>query len=142
MAEKPSPKELTMNTLAKSTPTKSNDTRPIGLTLQLEGLAIAATAIWVYADTGAGWLLFAALILVPDLFMLGYLRGARPGARVYNLGHSYTTPLTLLALGYGLDIPALVPPALIWVAHIGADRAMGYGLKYASGFRDTHLSRA
>ncbi|MFP5406506.1 MAG: DUF4260 family protein, partial [Gammaproteobacteria bacterium] len=31
------------------------------------------------------------------------------------------------------------PPtlALVWAAHIGADRALGYGLKYGSGFGDT-----
>ena len=31
--------------------------------------------------------------------------------------------------------------ALIWIAHIGLDRALGYGLKYATGFGDTHLGR-
>ncbi|MGQ7476239.1 DUF4260 family protein [Streptococcus suis] len=28
---------------------------------------------------------------------------------------------------------------LIWLAHIGWDRAFGYGLKYESGFKHTHL---
>jgi hypothetical protein len=31
--------------------------------------------------------------------------------------------------------------AMIWLAHIGFDRALGYGLKYASGFGFTHLGR-
>jgi len=31
--------------------------------------------------------------------------------------------------------------ALILAAHIAAARALGYGLKYASGFKDTHLGR-
>ena len=31
--------------------------------------------------------------------------------------------------------------ALIWLAHIGVDRLLGYGLKYPTGFKDTHLQR-
>jgi hypothetical protein len=31
--------------------------------------------------------------------------------------------------------------ATIWIAHIGFDRALGYGLKYGSGFTHTHLGR-
>jgi hypothetical protein len=31
--------------------------------------------------------------------------------------------------------------ALIWLAHIGMDRMLGYGLKYSGGFKDTHLGR-
>jgi hypothetical protein len=31
--------------------------------------------------------------------------------------------------------------ALIWLAHIGFDRALGYGLKYKAGFGFTHLGR-
>lgn len=123
------------------TVTKSNRIHPVRWILQLEGFAIFAVAVWAYVGTGGGWLFFAALILLPDLFMLGYLRGPRLGALVYNLGHTYPVPLGLLAVGYALGLPALVPVALIWVAHIGADRAMGFGLKYASGFKDTHLSR-
>ncbi|KKB35215.1 hypothetical protein QY97_01956 [Bacillus thermotolerans] len=30
---------------------------------------------------------------------------------------------------------------LIWSAHIGMDRAIGYGLKYSTHFKDTHLNR-
>lgn len=31
--------------------------------------------------------------------------------------------------------------ALIWLLHIGFDRAIGYGLKYPSSFKETHLGR-
>lgn len=108
--------------------------------LRAEGLAVLAAAVWAYAQTGAGWTLFLALILAPDLFMLGYLAGARAGAAAYNLGHTYLAPLALLALGYLGAVPILTALGLIWAAHIGADRLMGYGLKYPSGFKDTHLS--
>ncbi len=31
--------------------------------------------------------------------------------------------------------------ALVWFAHIGFDRMVGYGLKYPTDFFDTHLRR-
>jgi hypothetical protein len=30
---------------------------------------------------------------------------------------------------------------VIWIVRIGVDRALGYGRKYPSGFKDTHLQR-
>ncbi len=84
---------------------------------------------------------FTLLFLVPDIFMLGYLAGPRIGAALYNAGHSYLGPLILAGVGSlaNAQMPLLI--ALIWGAHIGIDRAIGYGLKYGSGFKDTHLGR-
>lgn len=113
---------------------------PIRATLQLEGAAIAALALWAYAQTGTGWGLFAALILLPDLAMAGYLVNTRIGALCYNAAHNYAAPAMLAALGL-LGATWAIPLALIWTAHIGVDRAIGYGLKYASHFKDTHLAR-
>jgi Domain of unknown function (DUF4260) len=112
------------------------------LVLRVEGAMLLAASVAAYAQTGAGWGLFALLFLVPDVFMLGYLRGPRLGAAVYNLGHS--TILPFLVIGLGLMVPgtALLAVGLIWMAHVGFDRAVGYGLKYASAFRHTHLSVA
>jgi hypothetical protein len=31
--------------------------------------------------------------------------------------------------------------AWIWLAHLGFDRLMAYGLKYDTAFKDTHLQR-
>jgi Domain of unknown function (DUF4260) len=109
---------------------------------RLEGLAVAAVTAVLYARTGASWWLFAALWLLPDLSMLGYLRSSCFGARVYNAFHNYVPPVTLalfalLAHEGGL----LMPVALIWANHIGVDRLLGYGLKYAEGFGWTHLGR-
>jgi hypothetical protein len=106
--------------------------------LRLEGTAVFAVALIAYAQTGAGWVLFAILFLAPDLSFFGYLNGKETGAIVYNATHSYLVPLALLAGGL-LAYPQLEPYALIWIAHIGIDRGIGYGLKYASGFNDTHL---
>ena len=113
----------------------------IALTLQAEGAAIAAAAIYVYAQTGGSWMFFALLILLPDLSMLGYLKDNRLGAVCYNVAHSYLAPMMLGGIGMVTASGLLMQLALIWVAHIGMDRAIGYGLKYAAGFKTTHLDR-
>lgn len=107
--------------------------------LRIEGLALAAISAILYARTGASWWLFAALWLVPDVSMLGYLAGPCRGARVYNAVHTYTLPITLGLSAWLLHAQALVPFALIWVNHIAIDRLLGYGLKYSNGFAFTHL---
>lgn len=107
--------------------------------LRLEGLAMLAASTVAYAQTGQGWLLFAALLLVPDIFMLGYLAGPSLGAAAYNLGHTYALPAALGAVAVWLASPLLSALALIWLAHIGMDRAVGYGLKYPDAFHHTHL---
>jgi len=72
---------------------------------------------------------------------LAYLSGPRTGALVYNAAHSYMAPVALLTLGFGFEAPLTLSIAMIWLAHIGFDRALGYGLKYAAGFTFTHLGR-
>lgn len=100
---------------------------------RLEALAIFVAALVLYARLGAGWRLFALTFLAPDLSFLGYLAGARLGAAVYNAAHSFVGPLLLA--------PLSLPLALVWAAHVGLDRALGYGLKYERGFGFTHLGR-
>ena len=107
--------------------------------LRVEGLAVFLLALCFYQQQHASWLLFIALFLVPDLCMLGYLAGPRVGAAAYNIVHSYLLPLALAALASLDQQPAVLPYALIWIAHIGVDRALGYGLKYSSAFGHTHL---
>lgn len=109
--------------------------------LRLEGLAVAVVSALFFARAGASWRLFAALWLLPDLSMLGYLGGPKLGARIYNAIHSYVTPGTLAAMSMLLGSRALLPYAFVWINHIGVDRLMGYGLKYPQGFGWTHLGR-
>lgn len=109
--------------------------------LRLEGALTMLAAGLAYAHVGPGWGLFAALFLLPDLAFLGYLAGPRAGALAYNTTHSYAGPALLGLASFGLALPALLPIALIWAAHVGFDRMMGYGLKYASAFGHTHLGR-
>jgi len=87
------------------------------------------------------WWWFAGLFLLPDLSMLGYAAGPRIGALIYNSAHTYVAPALLLLLAYSLKWPDAVPVIAIWVVHIGLDRVLGFGLKYGSAFRDTHLGR-
>jgi hypothetical protein len=105
--------------------------------LRLEGIAVLALALLVYQRGGHSWLLFAALILVPDLSMLGYLAGPRVGAVFYNVAHSYVGPVVAAAAALFTGRPPVL--ATLWAAHIGLDRALGYGLKYPGAFGDTHL---
>ena len=110
--------------------------------LRLEGLALFALALGAYLWLGSEpWWLFLVLLLVPDVSFVGYLAGPRVGALVYNAVHSTIGPIALLGAGGLADSGLAVSLALIWAAHIGLDRAIGYGLKYATGFAFTHLGR-
>lgn len=109
--------------------------------LHLEGLVVLVVACAFYRELGASWIKFAALFLAPDLSMVGYLWGKKAGTRMYNSVHTYVGPFLLWLAGYFGSQPALTSLCLIWIAHIGFDRLLGYGFKYESGFKDTHLNR-
>ena len=109
--------------------------------LRLEGFAAFAVAVALYAYNGFSWPAFALLFLAPDLSMLAHFAGPRLGAAIYNLVHTYALALVLVLAGFFGALPVLTGAGLILVAHIGIDRALGYGLKYATGFGDTHLGR-
>jgi len=113
----------------------------VRIMLRLEGLVLFAAMTALYATWGGSWWVYALLFLVPDLSFLAYLSDAKFGALVYNAAHSYMAPVTLMTLGFGLSSPLTLSIALIWLAHIGIDRALGYGLKYSAGFGFTHLGR-
>ena len=109
--------------------------------LHLEGAIVAVAAVAVYFHLGYPWWLLVVLALAPDLSMIGYLAGPVAGSLAYDIAHTYAVPVALGVVGLlaGADVPVQV--ALIWITHIGVDRAIGYGLKYPSGFQDTHLQR-
>jgi len=106
--------------------------------LRAEGFAAFGLATTGYFVIGGPWWLYFVLLLAPDLAMLGYLGGPRLGATAYNLAHSYIGPVLLAAIG-GLTATPAFAVALIWCAHIGLDRMLGYGLKYPTAFGHTHL---
>jgi hypothetical protein len=111
------------------------------LMLHAEGAVLLAAAIVLYARTDASWWLLLALFFAPDLAMAGYMAGTRTGAVVYNFGHTTALPLVLGLVGVVTDADIATYLALIWLAHIGFDRVLGYGLKYPEGFKETHLAR-
>lgn len=107
--------------------------------LRIEGLCLLIGGIALFTTTHEPWLLVPAVILLPDLFMSGYIGGRRVGAAVYNLGHAYPLPIALSLVGAGGDRPLVLAFGLLWFAHIGLDRALSFGLKYDSDFTHTHL---
>jgi Domain of unknown function (DUF4260) len=109
--------------------------------LRLEGLALFAGMTLLYTVWGGSWWVYAILFLVPDLSFAAYLAGARFGAVIYNAAHSYLAPMALMVTGFAASEPLILSIAMIWLAHIGIDRALGYGLKYSAGFGFTHLGR-
>lgn len=133
-----------MNTTTQTSATRSLSTPVLAprLLLRLEGLALFAASIAGYFALGgsAGW--FFGLFFLPDLGLLPYLASARVGAFTYNLTHTTALALALGALGVALGASPAMLGALIWLAHIGFDRALGYGLKHPDSFKNTHIQRA
>jgi Domain of unknown function (DUF4260) len=109
--------------------------------LRLEGLTLFAGMTLLYAVWGGSWWVYFLVFLAPDLSFAAYLAGPRIGAIVYNTAHSYMAPMALMTTGFATNSPLTLSIALIWLAHIGIDRALGYGLKYSAGFGFTHLGR-
>ena len=109
--------------------------------LRAEGVAVAVTAIALYLHADYPWWLLVVLALAPDLSMVGYAAGPTIGAAAYDAAHTYSLPVVLAAIGVIADAEIAIQVGLIWLAHIGVDRAIGYGLKYPTGFKDTHLQR-
>lgn len=107
--------------------------------LRLEEAPEAAFALLVFATLPYAWWWLPALFLLPDLSMIGYLAGPRVGAFCYNLAHHKALALAVGALGWSLGSAPLLLAGTVLLFHSAFDRVLGYGLKYATGFRDTHL---
>jgi len=109
--------------------------------LRIESAAIGVLGIVAFLSLGGSPLVLIPALLAPDLSILGYLAGPRVGAVTYNLVHNWALPVgfALLAIVIGQLWPLLAATAL--AAHVGWDRALGYGLKLPTGFKETHLGR-
>lgn len=108
--------------------------------LRLEGLAVAGVVLGGYLTLGGPLWLLVVVALAPDLSMVGYLAGPRVGSLSYNVVHTYALPLALGAFGFWFGGRLALLVALVWAGHIGVDRFVGFGLKFDSGFENTHLS--
>jgi hypothetical protein len=102
--------------------------------------AVVATAVRRHWQP-YGWWLFALLFLAPDLSFAGFAFGKPAGSIVYNLAHTPVLPLLLAVAGVAVGVPLGMEIGLIWLAHIGMDRALGFGLLYPHGSRESHFSR-
>jgi Domain of unknown function (DUF4260) len=109
------------------------------LLLRIEGVVLFAASIAVFAMQEQPWWIYPALLFIPDIFMLGYLRNTKLGSIIYNIGHSYPAAALVTLLGFLMAIPLTIAIGAVWFGHIGWDRAFGYGLKYATSFKHTHL---
>jgi hypothetical protein len=107
--------------------------------LRVEGLAAFGAGLVLFGSSGGDWLVFLLLILLPDVSVIGYLAGPRVGAFTYNLLHNWAPGFGALIIGLWLDAPVALLVAAVLIAHVGMDRALGYGLKLPSAFGDTHL---
>jgi hypothetical protein len=124
-----------------STEATGTVTGGLNILLRLEGLTLCAGMTVLYAVWGGYWWVYVVLFLAPDLSFAAYLAGPKVGAIIYNAAHSYMAPMTLMITGFALASPLTLSIAMVWLAHIGFDRALGFGLKYQAGFTFTHLGR-
>ncbi|MEQ9310434.1 MAG: DUF4260 domain-containing protein [Balneolaceae bacterium] len=108
-------------------------------TLKLEELAMFGFSLFLFNQTEYVWWIYLALILVPDIGMIGYLINSKTGALTYNLLHHKGIALSILILGYYYSIDWVVLTGIILFGHAAFDRMLGYGLKYDDSFKHTHL---
>jgi len=111
------------------------------LLLHLEGVALLAAALVLYANQGFSWWTFAWMLLLPDIPLFLYPINQRIGSVAYNLVHTIIVPIAvgLFSLLNGSELGLQI--ALIWLAHIGMDHAVGYGFKYLGNMKETHFAR-
>ncbi|MFC6038942.1 DUF4260 domain-containing protein [Paenisporosarcina macmurdoensis] len=109
--------------------------------LHLEGLAVLLFSLYFYSYFQFSWVLFFFLLLAPDVSMIGYLFNNRTGAILYNLVHTYSLAIFVIICGMLFSSQIVLAIGIILSSHIGMDRMIGYGLKYPTNFKDTHLNR-
>jgi hypothetical protein len=109
--------------------------------LRAEQIAVLLAGVGLWLANGGPPLLLVPALLAPDLSMIGYLRGPRLGSITYNAVHNLVFGLALIGLGWWSATGWLLLAGAVVTAHVGSDRALGYGLKLPTDFRDTHLGR-
>lgn len=106
---------------------------------RIESAVIFIACIVLYSELSFSWAQFLVFILVPDSSMIGYLKSNALGAFLYNIGHSYFSPIILWFISYQFQLEMLLVLSLIWTTHIALDRMLGFGLKKPGCFKQTHL---
>lgn len=109
--------------------------------IKLEELAMFGLSMFLFSFTDYPWWLFLALILLPDIGMIGYLIDPKVGSVMYNIFHHKGIAIAIYISGYFFELEVLELSGLILFGHSSMDRIFGYGLKYPTGFNDTHLGQ-
>lgn len=109
--------------------------------ISIEEIAMFMLALFGFYHLTFAWWVFWALLLLPDVSMVGYLIGPKLGAVLYNIVHHKALAIAIYVLGFYLAVPTLQLAGIILFAHSSMDRALDYGLKYFTGFKDTHLGK-
>ena len=122
-------------------PLKSKRLSITRIFLILESVVIFIGALLIYLFLSGNWIIFLVLLFAMDIFAIGYIKNSRIGSIIYNIGHIYVWSIILIVIGILIDLNLLILFSLIWIAHISMDRAMGYGLKYPSDFKHTHMQK-
>lgn len=108
--------------------------------IKLEEVAMFGLSVLMFAQTGFTWWL-PALLLVPDISIIGYGISDRLGALLYNLCHHKGTAFVVYAAGYLAEERYFQLAGAILFGRSSMDRIFGYDLKYANSFNRTHLGR-
>src|SRR5690606_14206311 len=109
--------------------------------VKLESVALFLLSVYLFTLLNFAWWWFPVCLLLPDLSMIGYLFGTKNGAIVYNFFHHQLLAILLYLIGIYLENEIIQFIGIILFAHSTVDRIFGYGLKYFSGFQDTHLGK-
>jgi hypothetical protein len=107
--------------------------------LRLDGAVLFIGSILLFRVTHQHWWIYPLLLFVPDIFMLGYISNTKIGAFLYNAGHTYLLPSLTILYGWHYNHVLVLAIGIIWLGHVGFDRFAGYGLKYDTSFKNTHL---
>jgi hypothetical protein len=107
--------------------------------LKLEELAMFLFSIYLFNQLHFAWWWYLALILLPDIGMIGYALNNQIGAACYNLAHHKGIALAVYVTGLYVHSETAQLVGIVLFGHSSMDRMMGYGLKYNQGFRFTHL---
>jgi hypothetical protein len=107
--------------------------------LKLEEIAQFGLGIFLFSQLTFAWWWFLALILAPDVAMIGYLINSKIGAWIYNFFHHKLLAIALFIVGYYTHNQIIELVGIILFAHSAMDRILDYGLKYEDGFKHTHL---
>ncbi|HFJ9426826.1 DUF4260 domain-containing protein [Bacillus cereus] len=109
--------------------------------VHFEGMVVFLATIYMYSIYEFNWIIFFVFLLAPDLSMLAYGINNHVGAKIYNVCHTYIISILIVLIGVYFKIDTVIMIGLIWTAHIGMDRMFGYGWKYETDFKDTHIQR-